>query len=71
MIKELKSLAKLESFGISSRPRDANMLQSKWAFRKKCYPDGTLKTYKAQFCVRGSQQIDVLDVCDTYTPVVS
>ena len=30
-----------------------------------------VRNYKACFCVRGNQQIDGLDVFDTYAPVVS
>ena len=38
---------------------------------KKQYPDGSLKKYKDCFCVRGNQQIEGVDVFDTYAPVVS
>ena len=56
MGQELKALARLESFRIIARPRGDNILQSTWEFRRKRYPDGTLKKYKARFCVRGDQQ---------------
>jgi hypothetical protein len=52
MTKELKSLRDLGSFKIVNRPRGANILQSTWAFKKKRFPDGSLKKYKARFCVR-------------------
>ena len=55
MIKELKSLRDLGSFKMVSRPRGANILASTWAFKKKRFPDGALKKYKARFCVRGDQ----------------
>ena len=71
MNKELKSLANLGSFEMVARPRGANILQSTWAFKRKRYPYGTLRKYKARFCVRGDQQIEGVDVFDTYTPVVS
>ena len=71
MVQELKSLAGLGSFEMVSRPRGANVLQSTWAFKRKRYPDGLLKKYKARFCVRGDQQIEGVDVFDTYAPVVS
>ena len=53
------------------RPRGANVLQSTWAFKRKRYPDGRLRKYKARFCVQGDQQIQGIDVFDTYAPVVS
>ena len=71
MIKELKSLRDLGSFKMVPRMRGSNVLQSTWAFKKKRYPDGELKKYKARFCVRGDQQIEGLDVFETYAPVVS
>ena len=54
-----------------ARPRGANTLQSTWDFKRKSYPDGNLKKYKARFCVRGDQQIEGIDMFDTYAPVVS
>ena len=71
MVKELKSLGNLGSFKMIKRPSEGNILDSTWAFRKKRYPDGSLKKYKARFCVRGDQQIDGVDVFETYAPVVS
>ena len=55
MVKELKSLRDLGSFKMVSRPRGANILASTWAFRKKRFPDGALKNFKARFCVKGDQ----------------
>ena len=71
MVQELKSLAGLGSFEMVPRPRGANILQSTWVFKRKRYPDGLLKKYKARLCVRGDQQIEGVDVFDTYAPVVS
>ena len=71
MVKELKYLRDLGSFKIISRPRGVNILQSIWDFKKKRYLDGSLKKYKAIFCVRGDQQIEGVDVFETYASVVS
>ena len=71
IVKELKPLADLSSFKMVSRPRGGNVLQSTWVYKRKRYPDGSLRKYKAIFCVRGDQQIDGLDVFDTYALVVS
>ena len=70
MVKELKRLKDLGSFKMVARPRGANILASTWAFRKKRYPDGLLKKFKARFCVRGDQQVDGVDVFETFAPVV-
>ena len=39
--------------------------------RKKCYLDGSLRKYKARFCVRGYQHIEGVDVFETYATVFS
>ena len=43
MTQELKSLADLRSFEMVARPRGANIFQSTWDFKRKRYPDGTIK----------------------------
>ena len=45
------------------------MPQSTWAFKRKSHSDRSLK-YKARLCIRGHQHIDVVDMSDTYAPVV-
>ena len=55
MIKELQSLRKFQYFEMVSRSRGANVLESIWAFKKKRYPDGGLKMFRARFCVREGQ----------------
>ena len=71
MVKELKILRDLGPFKMMSRPRGANILDSTWDFRKKRYPDRLLKKLKARLCVRGDQQVDGVDVIETFAPVVA
>eukprot|EP00957_Ditylum_brightwellii_P020503 1545483-Ditylum_brightwellii.AAC.1 len=33
------------------------VIESTWAFKVKIFPDGLVKKYKAQLCVRGGQQV--------------
>ena len=49
----------------------ANIIDTVWAFKRKRYPDGTVKKLKARLCVRGFQQIEGVDYDDTYSPVVA
>jgi hypothetical protein len=54
-------------------PYDSSMtsiLPSTWAFKLKRYPDGTVKKYKARFCVRSDCQIEGVDFWETWAPVV-
>lgn len=48
-----------------------NVLCSVWALKVKRYPDGSVKKFKARFCVRGFEQRHGVDFWDTYAPVVS
>lgn len=47
-----------------------NVLPGTWAFKKKRYPDHTVRKYKARFCCRGDRQIEGVDFFETYSPVV-
>lgn len=44
-------------------------LGSKWIFKRKKKPDGTIDKYKARMVVKGNKKKEGLDNFDTYTPV--
>jgi hypothetical protein len=46
------------------------VLPSTWAFKIKCYPDGHVKKFKAQFCARGDRQTEGVDYFKSLAPVV-
>jgi hypothetical protein len=46
------------------------VIDSVWAFKRKRYPDGSVKKLKARFCVRGDLQKKHIDYFYTYSPVV-
>ena len=50
--------------------RGGKALPSTWAFRRKRYPDGSVRKLKARLCVRGDRQTYGLDYFETYAPVV-
>ena len=54
-----------------SIPDDVNVLPSTWVFKRKRLPDGTIRKYKARFCVRGDKQVEGIDFFETYAPVVA
>ena len=53
--------------------RGKRVLPGTWTFRRKRYPDGRIKKYKARFCVRGDLEIEGVDYLksETYAPVVA
>ena len=46
------------------------ILPSTWALKRKRYPEGRIRKYKARFCVRGDRQKFGFDYDETYAPVV-
>ena len=51
--------------------RGKNILGTTWAFKRKRYPDGSVRKLKARLCIRGDQQVEGVDYFETYAPVVA
>jgi hypothetical protein len=49
---------------------DMEVLPSTWAFKIKRYPDGRIKKFKAQFCMRGNRQKEGVAYFETWAPVM-
>eukprot|EP00957_Ditylum_brightwellii_P062073 4710882-Ditylum_brightwellii.AAC.1 len=60
----------MESWIVMQHLDAMNVLGSTWAFKVKCFPNGTINKLKACLCVQGDQQIDGVDVFDTYASVI-
>ena len=74
MAKQIADLEKHKTWRLVKRstlPKDTNVLPGTWAFKIKRLPDGTLRKFKARFCVRGDKQIEGIDYFEKYAPVVS
>lgn len=71
---EMDQLVKMEAFVKVPRQKAIDegkqIIDSTWAFRRKRFPDGSVKKLKARLCVRGDQMTD-LNPFDTYSPVVA
>ena len=52
---------KMDCWDIVPRPKDKNILPGTWAFRRKRFPDGTVKKLKGRFCDRGDKQFPGVD----------
>ena len=74
MDKEIDELAKKNAWTLvdlaEAEQAGTTIVGTTWAFKRKRYPDGTVKKLKARICVRGDQQGKGLDVFDTFAPVV-
>lgn len=71
-LKELQSLEEKDSWEVVKRSsvKGKNILLSTYALKKKQFPDGCIRKYKARFCVQGDRQVFGLDFEETYAPVV-
>jgi len=67
---ELHQLRKLGTFTLVVRPKDTNLVTSKWVFKKKINVDYTIR-YKSRLVARGFTQIPGEDFFFSYSPTLS
>jgi transposase InsO family protein len=71
MDEELQMLHKNETWSIVPRPPGINIVGSKWVFRVKRHPDGTIDKYKARLVAQGFSQAPGVDFDATFAPTIS
>ena len=73
MAKEVHQLEEKQTWQIVDHTSicDANVLPGTWVFKCKRLPNGTIRKYKARFCVRGDTQVEGIDFFNMYAPAVS
>jgi hypothetical protein len=67
---ELDTLITMKAFIIVDKKNWMNVVSSVWAFKRKRYPDGSIRKLKARICARGFEQIEGVDYFETFAPVV-
>ncbi|KAG9512183.1 hypothetical protein KCU93_g10402, partial [Aureobasidium melanogenum] len=70
MLDEYNSLIENETWEVVQRPPGANVLSSRWVFKRKLASDGSVAKHKARFVVRGFKQVSGVDYDETYASVV-
>lgn len=70
MHKELTALRNNNTWTLVPRPKNSNVVGSKWMFRTKLKPYGSLNCHKARLVARGFTQIPDIDFTHTFNPVV-
>lgn len=70
MQREFDALQSNHTWCLIPRPPRANIVTSKWVFKHKLHPDGSLKRYKARWVVGGFTQRPGVNFGETFTPVV-
>ena len=69
--KELDTLQNdVQAWTYVKRTPEMKVLPSTWAFKIKRYPDGSVKKFKARFCVRGDRQEHGVNFWEVWSPVV-
>jgi transposase InsO family protein len=56
-------------YEVVPRPQGKKVVGSKWVFRQKRGPDGTIQKYKARVVAQGFTQVEGVDYDETFAPV--
>ncbi|HEX4706357.1 MAG TPA: reverse transcriptase domain-containing protein, partial [Candidatus Udaeobacter sp.] len=66
---EKRAFERLGVYEVVPRPKDRKIVGSRWVFRIKRGPDGTVQKYKARVVAQGFTQIEGIDYDETFAPV--
>jgi hypothetical protein len=66
---EMRSFEHMKVYEVVPRPKDKNVVGSKWVFCIKRGPDGAVLKYKARVVAQGFTQIEGVDFDETFAPV--
>jgi hypothetical protein len=70
MSDEFSTLSQTRTWVLVTRPPGVNIVGSKWVFRTKHRPDGSVEKHKARLVARGFTQQLGIDYGDTFSPVM-
>jgi hypothetical protein len=66
---EMRTWKDLDVYDVVLRPKGRKVIGSKWVFRVKQGPDGTIQKYKARIVAQGFTQVEGIDFDQTFAPV--
>jgi hypothetical protein len=69
MEEELSQIKKNDTWELVPRPKDKNVIGTKWVFRNKLDENGQVTRNKAILVCKGYAQIEGIDFEETYAPV--
>ncbi|KAL0364081.1 UNVERIFIED_CONTAM: Retrovirus-related Pol polyprotein from transposon RE2 [Sesamum angustifolium] len=66
---ELQALEQNGTWELTSLPPDKRTIGSRWVFKLKLNPDGSIDRYKARLMAKSYNQIESVDYFDSFSPV--
>ena len=69
MEEEQNQIEKNETWELVPRPKDKNIIGTKWVFKNKMNEDGQIIRNKARLVCKGYSQIEGIDFEETFAPV--
>ncbi|KAL0290025.1 UNVERIFIED_CONTAM: Retrovirus-related Pol polyprotein from transposon RE1 [Sesamum angustifolium] len=69
MNKELKALSDNNTWSFMQLPKEKKAIGSKWVFKIKYNPNGTVERYKARLVAKSYSQVEGLEYNETFAPV--
>jgi len=70
MENEIQSLRENQTWELMDLPLNKKAIPSKWVYKTKNNPDGTIERYKARLVIKGYAQKKGVDYDQTFSPVV-
>ena len=70
MDEEIQALQSNRTWILVPRPANTNIVGSKWVFRTKYLPDGSIERLKTRLVAKGYTQVPSLDYTDTFSPII-
>jgi hypothetical protein len=69
MTKEYQSIIKNDVWEVVPKPKNEDVVSSKWIYKIKHATDGSIEKYKARIVARGFSQKEGIDYEETFVPI--